>query len=72
MPVYQLGDLVRWRGVGPIEDLNTLGLILEMRSMPHGRADARVLWHDMPNPSWALLSDLVPMEPVQPEQPVVE
>lgn len=63
MPVYQVGGLVRWRGVGPIEDWNTLGLILEMRHMAPWAPDARVLWNDIPNPSWAPLSDLVPMQP---------
>ena len=55
MPVYQLGDLVRFR------DVDVVGLILEMRHMAPRPPDARVLWNDMPKPQWALLSDLVPM-----------
>jgi hypothetical protein len=60
MPVYQLGDLVRFRDVD-VDDWNVVGLILEMRHMAPRPPDARVLWNDMPKPQWALLSDLVPM-----------
>jgi hypothetical protein len=60
MPVYQLGDLVRFRDVD-VDDWNVVGLIIEMRHMAPRPPDARVLWNDMPKPQWALLSDLVPM-----------
>jgi len=72
MPVYEVGGLVRWRGHDHPEDWNAVGLILEMRHMAPRAPDAWVLWNDMPKPQWALLSDLAVMEPVQPEQPVVE
>ena len=62
MPVYQVGDLVRFRDVD-VDDWNVIGLILEMRHMAPRPPDARVLWNDMPKPQWALLSDLVPMQP---------
>ena len=62
MPIYQVGDLVRFRDVD-VDDWNIVGLILEMRHMAPRPPDARVLWNDMPKPQWALLSDLVPMQP---------
>lgn len=62
MPVYQVGDLVRFRDVD-VDDWNVVGLILEMRHMAPRPPDARVLWNDMPKPQWAFLSDLVPMQP---------
>lgn len=64
MPVYEVGGLVRWRAVvSSVSDRNALGLILEMRHMAPRAPDALVLWNDMPKPSWALLSDLAPMQP---------
>lgn len=63
MPIYEVGGLVRWRGQDLPEDWDAVGLILEMRHMAPRAPDARVLWNDMPNPSWALLSDLAPMQP---------
>lgn len=63
MPVYEVGDLVRWRSFEYSEDWDAVGLILEMRDMAPRAPDARVLWNDMPNPRWSLLSDLAPMQP---------
>ena len=57
MPVYQLGDLVRFRDL----DDTGIGVILEMRAMTYRQSDARVLWNDMPEPRWTFISDLVPM-----------
>lgn len=68
MPVYQVGDLVQVKD----SDDDVIGIILEMRAMPHRRPDARVLWNDMPEPRWIQLSSVIPMEPVQPEQTVVQ
>ena len=59
MPVFQVGDLVRFRDV----DDPGVGVILEMRAMSYRQADARVLWNDMPEPRWFIISDLVPMQP---------
>ena len=61
MPVFQVGDLVRFRDV----DDTGIGVILEMRAMSYRQADARVLWNDMPEPRWFILSDLVPMQPAR-------
>ena len=61
MPIYQVGDLVRFR----TEDEDAVGIILEMRSMTYRQADARVLWSDMPEPRWFFISDLVPMQPAR-------
>jgi DNA polymerase II small subunit/DNA polymerase delta subunit B len=63
MPVYEVGGLVWWRGHDHPEDWNAVGLILEMRHMAPRAPDALVLWNDMPKPSWAILADLVPMQP---------
>jgi hypothetical protein len=63
MPVYEVGGLVRLRYSAEYDDCDVVGLILEMRHMAPRAPDARVLWNDMPNPSWALLSDLAPMQP---------
>lgn len=59
MPVYQVGDLVRFRDM----DDPGVGVILEMRHMAPRSPDARVLWNDMPEPRWFIISDLVPMQP---------
>ena len=59
MPVYQQGDLVRFRPNVDHNSWEAVGLILEMRAMPHRRPDARVLWNDMPEPRWFFISDLV-------------
>lgn len=64
MPIYQVGDLVRFRDVD-VDDWNIVGLILEMRYMAPRPPDAQVLWNDMPKPQWVLLSDLVPMQPAR-------
>lgn len=61
MPVFQVGDLVRFRDL----DDDGIGVILEMRAMTYRQADARVLWNDMPEPRWFILSDLVPMQPAR-------
>lgn len=61
MPVYQIGDLVQpgdnW---GDEENPGAIGLIFEMRSMPHRPPEARVLWNDMLDvgPKWSLISDI--------------
>lgn len=57
MPVFQVGDLVRFRD----PDDTGVGVVLEMRAM----TDARVLWNDMPEPRWFIISDLVPMQPAR-------
>ena len=72
MPIYKVGDLVRYRALDEPEDYDSIGLILEMRAMPYRQADACVLWSDMSEPRWHFITSLAPMEPVQPEQPVVE
>ena len=59
MPVYQVGDLVQFRDM----DDPGVGVILEMRHMAPRLPDARVLWNDMPEPRWFIISDLVPMQP---------
>lgn len=74
MPVYEVGGLVRFNPPGELfvsceedEDLNAVGLILEMRHMMHLQPEAKVMWSDMPEPRWIHLSSLAPMEPVQPD-----
>ena len=61
MPVYQVGDLVQFRDM----DDPGVGVILEMRHMAPRPPDARVLWNDMPEPRWFIISDLVPMQPAR-------
>jgi len=63
MPVYKAGDLVRFRAVDNADDWDAVGIILEMRAMSYRQADARVLWNDMPEPRWFIISDLVPVQP---------
>lgn len=58
MPVFRVGDLVRFRD----PDDDGIGVILEMRAMTYRQADVRVLWNDMPEPRWFFISDLVPMQ----------
>lgn len=65
MPVYQVGDLVHIRAISETDDWDAVGIILEMRAMPHRRPDARVLWNDMPEPRWFFISDLVPVQPTR-------
>jgi hypothetical protein len=59
MPIFQVGDLVRFRDL----DDDGIGVVLEMRAMSYRQADAKVLWNDMPEPRWFIISDLVPMQP---------
>jgi hypothetical protein len=59
MPVFQVGDLVRFRD----PDDHEVGIILETRAMSFRQADAKVLWSDMPEPRWFIISDLVPVQP---------
>jgi hypothetical protein len=59
MPIFQVGDLVRFRDL----DDTGVGVVLEMRAMSYRQADAKVLWNDMPEPRWFIISDLVPMQP---------
>ena len=70
MPVYQIGDLVQLR-----HD-SDLGMILSF-PMHTFYPSAEVLWEGDPEPSFHYIADLVPcrlrdLEPVQPEQPVVQ
>jgi hypothetical protein len=63
MPVYQTGDLVRYRTPIDWDDAVAIGIILEMRAVPLRQPDTWVLWNDMPEPQWFPISDLVPVQP---------
>jgi hypothetical protein len=59
MPVYQQGDLVRFRPSVDHNSWDAVGLILEMRASGRLCGIARTLWNDMPEPRWFFISDLV-------------
>jgi len=55
-PVYQVGDLVSWARSD--EDYGMLGLLLETGISSSHLPEARIHWHDLPEPAWLLVSDL--------------
>jgi len=67
MPVYQLGDLVRFNSLAddlgaPTDD--AVGFIIEMRNTgPYAGLRAHILWSDTLAPEWHFISNLVPMQP---------
>lgn len=62
MPVFQVGDLVRVKDL----DDDVIGIILEMEDgSVHRRPNARVLWNDIPEPRWFIISNLVPVQPTR-------
>ena len=66
MPIYQVGDLVRYRTPVDGDDWDAIGIILEMEDRSvHRRPSAHVLWNDMPEPRWFFISDLVPVQPTR-------
>lgn len=63
MPVYQIGDLVRERTPVDGDDWDAIGIILEMEDRSvHRQPSARVLWNDIPEPRWFIISNLVPVQ----------
>lgn len=65
MPVYNIGDLVRYRTPVVDDDWDAVGFILEMRE-GLWKPEVLVLWSDMPEPTWLFLNSVIPMEPMQP------
>jgi len=65
MPVYKIGDLVSpdnpW---GDEEDPDAIGIIVEMRSMPHLKPEAKILWNDLLDvgPKWTLIQNIKLLE----------
>ena len=65
MPVYKIGDLVSpdnpW---GDEENPDAIGIIVEMRSMPHLKPEAKILWNDLLDvgPKWTIIQDIKLLE----------
>lgn len=68
MPVYQIGDLVKYRITAEGCTWDDIGFILEMGQMGP-LPGARILWGRKQFSDWCFLQDL---EVMQTEQPVVE
>ncbi len=72
MPVYQVGDLVRWNlspcdlevfdAVGMIKVFDAVGMIIELRQLQWQSPECRVLWADEGVSQWCDVRDITVMQ----------
>ena len=64
MPVYQVGELVRpnphyWP---QYEDLEYVGLIIELRDVMGVKPEAKIQWNNTELPRWSLIGNIAHVE----------
>ena len=62
MTTYQAGDLVRWNPQTSVEEDSTIGIVLDVCSMPFRETVCTVLWADDPVPRRHMVRNLIPVQ----------